>query len=83
MKKPWRRGDDPPRPLRCKKSLHGCKALVCNMAMNEQVCFCFGYSVADIEADLAANGRSTILERIAAEKSLGACHCAQKNPKGR
>ena len=52
--------------------------------MSEQVCFCFGYAVADIEADLVQNaGRSTILERIAAEKSLGGCRCAQKNPNGR
>ena len=51
--------------------------------MSEQVCFCFGYTVADIETDLARNGRSTILERIAAEKSLGTCQCAQKNPSGR
>ena len=52
--------------------------------MSEQVCFCFGYTVADIETDLTRNaGRSTILDRIAAEKSLGACQCAQKNPKGR
>ena len=55
-----------------------------NKDMSEQVCFCFGYTVADIEADLVRNtGRSTILERIAAEKSLGGCHCAQKNPQGR
>lgn len=53
------------------------------MTMNEPVCFCFGYGVADIEADLAANGRSTILERIAAEKAAGGCQCAVKNPKGR
>lgn len=58
-------------------------ALGCNMTMREPVCFCFGYSVADIEADLAANGRSTILERIAAEKAIGGCQCAAKNPKGR
>ena len=52
--------------------------------MSEQVCFCFGYTVAEIEADLVRNaGRSTILERIAAQKSLGGCHCAQKNPQGR
>ncbi|MHC1789347.1 MAG: hypothetical protein AB9867_07525 [Solidesulfovibrio sp.] len=51
--------------------------------MSEQVCFCFGYTVADIEADLVRNGRSTILERIAAEKAAGGCQCARKNPNGR
>ena len=33
--------------------------------MNELVCHCFGYTVRDIEQDLAAHGRSTLIERIA------------------
>ena len=51
--------------------------------MQERVCYCFGYSAADIEADWRANGRSTILARIQAEKALGTCRCAALNPKGR
>ncbi len=51
--------------------------------MDERVCFCFGYSAADIRADVLAHGRSTIMERILAEKKNGCCHCAEKNPKGR
>jgi hypothetical protein len=51
--------------------------------MKELICYCFGYSAADIEKDVLDNGRSTILERIMNEKKAGGCHCADKNPKGR
>ncbi|HBI15875.1 MAG TPA: BFD-like (2Fe-2S) protein [Desulfobulbaceae bacterium] len=52
--------------------------------MNEEkVCYCFHYSVADIEQDIKTHGRSTIMERIVAEKRNGACECVTKNPKGR
>ena len=47
------------------------------------VCHCFGYTQADIAADLEENGRSLILERIAAEKKRGGCRCTEKNPAGR
>ena len=50
--------------------------------MTDLVCYCFGYSIADIERDLAANGRSTLLERIVAEKKAGGCDCAAKHPRG-
>ena len=50
--------------------------------MGESVCYCFGYSVADIEHDLAANGRSIFLERIVAEKKAGGCDCAARHPRG-
>lgn len=49
----------------------------------EQICYCFNYTVADIEQDARTHGRSTILERILAEKKTGACQCAMINPKGR
>ncbi|MEW6593714.1 MAG: hypothetical protein AB1413_02470 [Thermodesulfobacteriota bacterium] len=51
--------------------------------MDEQICFCFGYSVADIRKDVLAHGRSTIMERLLAEKKAGGCRCAETNPKGR
>ena len=52
--------------------------------MKELICYCFGYSAADIDDDdVRLNGRSTILERILSEKKAGACQCAVKNPKGR
>ncbi|UJX40313.1 hypothetical protein K9F62_16650 [Desulfovibrio sp. JY] len=47
------------------------------------ICHCFGYTVRDIEEDVVASGRSTILERIVAAKKLGDCRCAVKNPSGR
>lgn len=52
--------------------------------MNEElICFCFNYTAADIERDVSAHGRSTIIEKILAEKKAGGCRCATKNPKGR
>lgn len=47
------------------------------------VCYCFEYTKYDIEQDFIKNGRSLIMEKIAAEKKAGACDCANKNPKGR
>ena len=51
--------------------------------MKELICYCIGYSAADIDDVVRLNGRSTILERILSEKKAGACQCAVKNPKGR
>ena len=50
---------------------------------DELICYCFNYTVGDIERDALAHGRSTIMEKIAAEKKAGACRCGEKNPKGR
>jgi len=47
------------------------------------ICYCFGYSEADIVRDLAVHGRSIIQARIMAEKKAGACRCAERNPRGR
>ena len=49
---------------------------------DELVCYCFEYTRNDIEKDYLQNGRSTILEKIVAEKKAGGCHCAENNPKG-
>ena len=49
---------------------------------DDLVCFCFGYTRNDIEQDYINDGRSLIMERIAAEKKAGGCDCAVKNPKG-
>jgi len=51
--------------------------------MSDLICYCFGYTEEDIEGDARAHGRSTIMERIMAEKKGGRCRCAEKNPKGR
>ena len=50
--------------------------------MQELVCYCFGYNAADIEKDFYANGRSTIMAAISAQKKFGHCRCAELNPKG-
>ena len=47
------------------------------------VCYCFEYTAEDICQDYLKNNSSTIMERIQAEKKLGNCQCAVKNPKGR
>ena len=51
--------------------------------MPELICYCFGYTADDIRRDYAANGYSTLLEKIKAEKKSGTCQCAAKNLKGR
>ncbi len=52
--------------------------------MNDLVCYCFGYTAKDIQADVRANnGRSLILEKIVAAKKSGGCHCATTHPEGR
>ncbi len=50
---------------------------------NDRVCFCFGFTKKDIEQDYLANGKSTISEKIMAEKKAGGCDCTTKNPRGR
>jgi len=54
-----------------------------NHPMNDLVCYCFEYTRDMIEQDFIENGRSLIMEKIAAEKRTGGCDCATKNPKGR
>ena len=51
--------------------------------MDDLICYCFRYTAEDIEKDVLENGRSLIMEKIMAEKKLGGCDCATKNPKGR
>jgi hypothetical protein len=48
------------------------------------ICYCFGYTDADIVDDILRNqGRSSILEKITEAKKNGACQCDIKNPKKR
>jgi len=51
--------------------------------MGELICYCFGFTFSDIELDVKENGKSTIEERIAAEKKAKNCQCETMNPKGR
>jgi copper chaperone CopZ len=50
---------------------------------DDRICYCFGYTRDDIEQDFVNNGRSLIMEKIAAEKKAGGCDCGDKNPKGK
>ena len=47
------------------------------------ICYCFGYTEEDIRQDILQHNRSTIMERIMADKKNGRCNCARTNPKGR
>lgn len=47
------------------------------------VCFCFEHSVAEVEADVYANGTSMIQASIRAECRAGRDDCERKNPQGR
>jgi len=46
------------------------------------LCYCFGFSRADVREELAAGGQCTIPARIAAEVRAGRCACEIKNPSG-
>ena len=46
------------------------------------VCYCFGFSRADIEREIAETGGCTIAARITAEVKAGRCACEIKNPAG-
>lgn len=51
--------------------------------MQDLICYCFKYSSEDIKQDFIVNGRSLIMEKIMAEKKMGTCECATKNPGGK
>lgn len=46
------------------------------------VCYCFGYTVADIKAEIQSEGYSTAAAMITAEIKAGHCACEVKNPAG-
>ncbi len=51
--------------------------------MEKLICYCFNYTESNVEADILKNKKSTIEERIKAEKKAGACECTIKNPTGK
>ena len=51
--------------------------------IKDLICYCYEYTAQDIRQDYLENSRSTIMQKIQAEKQLGNCQCAVKNPKGR
>jgi len=46
------------------------------------LCYCFGYTRADVRRDLEALGHTDIPDRIKAEIQAGFCACEIKNPSG-
>ena len=46
------------------------------------LCYCFGFSVADVRREIAETGRCTIPARITAEVRAGRCSCEIRNPSG-
>jgi hypothetical protein len=51
--------------------------------VNDLICYCFGYSVGDIQKDYKDNSKSTIMDKIQTEKKFGNCQCGIKNPTGK
>jgi hypothetical protein len=51
--------------------------------MSDLICYCFEYTDEDIKQDFIARGRSLIMEKIKAEKKIGACQCTIRNPSGK
>ena len=47
------------------------------------VCYCFQHRRRDIEAELRAEGRTSIPDLITAEVKAGNCACEVRNPSGR
>jgi len=46
------------------------------------LCYCFGFSRADIERELAETGVCTLAARITRDVKAGRCACKVKNPAG-
>ena len=46
------------------------------------LCYCFGFTRADVRAEIATTGACTIPDRITAEVKAGRCACEVKNPLG-
>lgn len=46
------------------------------------LCYCFGFSLADVRREIAETGRCTIPARIKAEVRAAQCSCEIKNPSG-
>lgn len=46
------------------------------------LCYCFGFTRADVRAEIATTGACTIPARITAEVKAGQCACEVKNPSG-
>jgi len=49
---------------------------------NPQLCYCFGFDTAMVQAEIRATGGCTIPQRIAAEMKADRCACEIRNPQG-
>lgn len=63
------------------------KAMPVRVGMKEAddpipLCYCFGFSRADVRREVAETGESTVPARITAEVKAGRCACEVKNPSG-
>lgn len=46
------------------------------------LCYCFGFTLADVRREIAETGGTAIPARIAAAVRAGQCACATRNPSG-
>jgi len=46
------------------------------------VCYCFGFTPAMVREEIQMTGKSTVIERIAAEMKGEFCACEVRNPQG-
>lgn len=51
-------------------------------AEHAPVCYCFGFTPEMVRAEIAASGKSTVVERIATEMKADLCACEIRNPQG-
>ncbi len=52
--------------------------------MTTLICYCYGYTEKDIEADLVRNnGRSSLAEKIMFNRENSLCQCDLKHPEKR
>ena len=49
--------------------------------MENLICYCFGYTTSDIERDVLANSKSTIIEKIMSEKKPVDASVLSRTPK--
>ena len=50
--------------------------------VNAPACYCFGFTPTMIRDEIASTGKSTVVERIAAEMKSDFCACEIRNPQG-
>ncbi|MDA1193214.1 MAG: hypothetical protein O3A46_16180 [Candidatus Poribacteria bacterium] len=47
------------------------------------ICYCFGHTEEEIEAEYRVHGKTTIPDRIRTEIASGTCECEFRNPTGK